>query len=170
LKQTPLKRKTPLKAKTPIRARSSLKSKCFPRQSKSRKCRPKKKRAKKTASIMHCKDGTCYLCMLLQNNFTRHECIEEHHIFFGTSKRKLSEVFGLKVYLCGAHHRGDINGNQEAVHHNQDINLLLRAAGQRAFEETYSREEFIKIYQENHLIENQEGESLCLINLENLIQ
>jgi hypothetical protein len=170
LKRTPLKRKTPLKAKTPLRACSSLKPKCFPGQSKSRTCCTKKKRAKKTASIIHSKNGTCYICMQLKNNFTQYECAEEHHIFFGTSKRKLSEEYGLKVYLCRAHHRGDIKGNKEAVHHNQNINMLLRAAGQRAFERTHTREEFIKIFQENHLIENQEGESQCLINLENLIQ
>ena len=31
---------------------------------------------------------------------------EEHHVFFGTANRKLSEKYGLKVYLCAEHHRG----------------------------------------------------------------
>lgn len=151
LKRTELKRKAPLRAKTPLRARTKLQPKWAPKQSKSRKCRSKKKRTKKTSSILHTKDGTCYLCMLLHDSFILHNYTEEHHIFFGTAKRMLSEKYGLKVYLCSAHHRGDKNGNKEAVHHNKSINQLLRAAGQRAFEETNTRREFQQLFEENHI-------------------
>ncbi|RDY30181.1 hypothetical protein CG710_016145 [Lachnotalea glycerini] len=130
----------------------------MPKQSKSHKCKSKKKRVKKTQSIMHEKDGTCYLCMLLHSNYAVYSYTEEHHIFFGTSKRRLSEQYGLKVHLCTYHHRGNINGNKEAVHNNNknnykenNSNLLLRAAGQRAFERTHTRQEFIEIFQENNL-------------------
>lgn len=155
MKRTELKRKTPLKAKTQLRARTSLKPKTAWQQSKKRKCKSKKPRPKKTESIMHERDGTCYLCMLLHSNYAVYNYTEEHHIFFGTAKRKLSEKYGLKAYLCMAHHRGDINGKQEAVHSNKAINLLLRAAGQKAFEQIHTRQDFQEIFQENNL--EQEG-------------
>ena len=158
MKRTELKRKTPLKAKTQLRARTNLKPKQVQQQSKKRKCKSKKPKLKKTKSIMHEKDGTCYLCMLLHSNYAIYNYTEEHHIFFGTSKHKLSEKYGLKVYLCTHHHRGDINGSKEAVHNNKEnnnSNLLLRAAGQREFEKTHTREEFREIFQENNL--EQEG-------------
>lgn len=158
MKQTELKRKTPLKAKTQLRARTSLKPKQVPQQSKKHKCKSKKPKLKKTESIMHERDGTCYLCMLLHSNYAVYHYTEEHHIFFGTAKRKLSEQHGLKVNLCTYHHRGDINGKQEAVHSNKEINLLLRAAGQRAFEKNHTRQEFMEVFQENNLDrEEQEG-------------
>jgi len=100
---------------------------------------------------MHEKDGTCYLCRMLHDDWTLNEYTEEHHIFFGTAKKPLSEEHGLKVQLCTAHHRGNIEGNKEAVRKNKHINLLLRAAGQKAFERTHTREEFRKIFFEDHL-------------------
>lgn len=156
MKQTELKRKTPLKAKTQLRARTSLQPKTAWQQGKSHKCKSKKKKQKKTSSIMHEKDGTCYLCMLLHSNYAVYEYTEEHHIFYGTAKRKLSELYGLKVNLCVYHHRGNIRGSEEAVHNNKESsnsNLLLRAAGQREFEKTHTRQEFREIFQENNLEE-----------------
>ena len=32
--------------------------------------------------------------------------VEEHHIFFGTANRRLSESRGLKCWLCNYHHTG----------------------------------------------------------------
>ena len=49
-------------------------------------------------SIIQNKDGCCYMCDLLgtrQQGYT----IEEHHCFGGPN-RKLSEKYGLKIYLC----------------------------------------------------------------------
>lgn len=44
------------------------------------------------------KKKECIICNSLN--------VEEHHVFFGTANRKLSEKYGLKVYLCAEHHRG----------------------------------------------------------------
>ena len=33
--------------------------------------------------------------------------LEEHHIFAGTANRRISEKYGLKVWLCHRHHTGD---------------------------------------------------------------
>lgn len=102
----------------------------------------KKKKTKKTESILHYKDGSCYLCNMLNTPYKGYT--EEHHIFSGTSNRAKSEEYGLKVYLCLKHHRGDINGSAEAVHSNRKTDLILKGMAQWKFEETHSREEFIK--------------------------
>lgn len=81
---------------------------------------------------------------------------EEHHIFYGSANRKQSERYGLKVRLCCQHHRGHMKG----VHGlNKDLDRRLKEAGQQAFEETYSREAFVKIFGKNYLPEK-EGEEM----------
>lgn len=97
---------------------------------------------------MQAKDGTCYLCNLLGTKQIG-TLIEEHHVF-GGANRRLSEHYGLKVYLCVAHHRiGD-----EAVHNNSDNMLLLREEGQRAFEEKHPDKNFREIFGRNYLPES----------------
>lgn len=86
-------------------------------------------------SIMHDKkDGTCYLCMLLHEDYSRKQT-QEHHVFYGTANRKLSEKYGLKVYLCHAHHTYD--GSKEAVHRNHEIDIRLKILAQTEFEAKY---------------------------------
>lgn len=74
---------------------------------------------------------------------------EDHHIFFGTANRKLSEKYGLKIWLCESHHR---LGNQ-AVHKNKDWDLKIKRMAQKKFMEHYdkTREDFIKIFGKNYL-------------------
>lgn len=80
-------------------------------------------------SIMHDKnDGTCYLCMLLHGDYSR-KTTQEHHVFYGTANRRLSEKYGLKVYLCLAHHEY----GPEAVHQNREICLMLKRTAKKAF-------------------------------------
>ncbi|WP_167955081.1 hypothetical protein [Anaerosporobacter faecicola] len=74
----------------------------------------------------------CFIC-------ARRKYLEEHHIFGGTANRKKSEKHGLKVWLCYEDHRGN-----SGVHFNRVVDLALKAAGQKKFEETHTREEFRK--------------------------
>ncbi len=85
----------------------------------------------------------------------RKECIvcgswnvEDHHIFFGQGKRKLSEKYGLKVWLCPSHHR-ETNGVHGRDGHKLDIEL--KQLGQKAFEWKHSREDFMKVFGRNYL-------------------
>lgn len=85
----------------------------------------------------------------------RKECIicgswnvEDHHIFFGTGKRKLSEEYGLKVWLCPTHHRLT-NGVHGKNGHKLD--MQLKELGQKAFEWKHTREEFIERFGRNYL-------------------
>ena len=83
----------------------------------------------------------CYIC---KNTIGLHS----HHILFGTSNRKQSEKYGLKVYLCYHHH----NGSNEAVPFNKTLDLHLKRIAQRYFEEKYGdRKEFIRVFGRNYL-------------------
>ena len=74
--------------------------------------------------------------------------VEEHHLYKGVAKRKLSEEYGLKIFLCPTHHRGT-NGVHGKNGHKLDMEL--KQLGQKAFEWDHSREEFIKIFGRNYL-------------------
>jgi len=81
----------------------------------------------------------CFFCGKASN-------LEDHHIFFGTANRKLSEKYGLKVYLCPYHHRG-----KGGPHGSFIVNMALKEIAQRKFEETHSREEFRNIFGKSYL-------------------
>jgi hypothetical protein len=71
--------------------------------------------------------------------------LHKHHIF-GGANRKLSEQYGLYVYLIPEYHTGD-----KGVHFNREFDLQLKREGQRKFEETHSREDFRRIFGKNYL-------------------
>ena len=101
-------------------------------------------------SILHEEDGTCYLCRRLYNYWGRYRYTEEHHVFEGTANRRLSEKYGLKVYLCLFHHRE----GPEAVHQNARNAERIKMDAQEAFERTHTREEFVNIFGRNWLDED----------------
>lgn len=106
----------------------------------------KKKRMKHHKSILHEKNGTCYLCMLLDGNYKKHLLLDEHHIF-GGSNRMHSEETGLKVWLCLDHHTmGTL-----AVHRCPDTMRLMHRIGQQEYEKTHSRQQFIEIFGKSYL-------------------
>lgn len=75
--------------------------------------------------------------------------LECHHIFGGNPNRKLSEKYGLKVWLCHSHHNEPPNG----VHFNAEIRKRLQAKAQKIAMRHYewTIEEFIKIFGKNYL-------------------
>lgn len=97
-------------------------------------------------SIMHQKDGTCYLCIKLHQDYSE-KITEEHHVIYG-SRRLLAETYGLKVYLCPDHHRL----GKEAVHFNCEIAAELKDEAQRAFEREYPKLDFLSLFGKNYKI------------------
>lgn len=88
-----------------------------------------------------CNKRECFICGTTRN-------INDHHIFAGTSNRKKSEQYGLKVYLCGYHH----NLSDEGVHFNRELDLKLKRLAQQKFEETYGdRTKFIQEFGKSFL-------------------
>ena len=101
-----------------------------------------------SSSIMHQRDGSCFMCNLL-GLIPKGEYREEHHVFNGANRR-ISEHYGLKVYLCIGHHRiGD-----EAVHNNKENMLMLKKEGQKAFMTAYPDKDFRKIFGKNYIDES----------------
>lgn len=106
----------------------------------------KKKRMKHPKSLLHEKNGTCYLCMLLDGNYKKHLFIDEHHIFGGPN-RKHSEETGMKVWLCLDHHTmGPL-----AVHNCPETMRLMHRIGQQEYEKTHSRQQFIETFGKSYL-------------------
>ena len=91
-------------------------------------------------SIMQ-SEKKCYLC----GRNGSMDPLEQHHIF-GGANRKLSEKYGLKVWLCGdrCHRNGP-----EAVHKNKQVAVVLKAKGQIAFENYYDGN-FLQIFGRNY--------------------
>lgn len=103
-------------------------------------------------SILQERNGECYICAY-QGNHRKHDYLECHHVFEGVANRKLSEKYGLKVYLCRHHHTGDVLGSKDAVHSKgmNDWDRVLKQTAQVAFETKYSHEKFMQVFGKNYL-------------------
>lgn len=99
-------------------------------------------------SIMHNKrDFTCYLCMLLNQDFSTRSNLQEHHAIMGTANRRLAEKWGLKVYLCLQHHTDGL----QAVHNNIELQRLLQKSAQETFEQKYSHQLWMQVFGRNYI-------------------
>ena len=82
----------------------------------------------------------CFVCHTTQN-------LHKHHIIHGYAFRKVSEHYGLWVYLCGYHH----NLSNEGVHFNKELDIKLKRLAQEKFQEKYPDKDFIKELGRNYL-------------------
>lgn len=83
----------------------------------------------------------CYFCHSTQN-------LESHHVFFGTSNRKISEFRGFTVWLCRGHH----TGGRQAVHRCRSADVCLKQMAQFYYEaHVGSREQFIDEFGKSYL-------------------
>lgn len=85
------------------------------------------------------REKECYICGAVKN-------LEEHHIFYGTGKRKKSEHYGLKVKLCFNCHHNDVH-----AHPNEGHDLMLKRIAQKVFEADYSHKLFMDEFGKNYL-------------------
>ena len=86
--------------------------------------------------------GRCYLCGRIGPT-------EEHHIFEGSGRRKLSELYGLKCNLDHWCHNEPPNG----VHFDKEKDRMLKAAAQSRAMYVYgwTKDDFRKIFRKNYL-------------------
>lgn len=80
------------------------------------------------------------------------ECI--HHVFGGNGRRKISEREGFIVPLTNAEH----NMSNRGVHFNKKLDRWLKCLCQSKYEETHTREEFIKLIGRNYLDEEKDDD------------
>lgn len=78
-------------------------------------------------------------------------CLHKHHIYFGNPNRRISEENGFWVWLRADWH----NGASYGVHHNRALDLDLKRACQRKYEETHSRAEFRRLIGKSYLQEEE---------------
>lgn len=81
----------------------------------------------------------CYLC-------GRKTCLERHHTLSGVANRKLSEKYGLWVYLCHDCHTGP-----DGAQYNPEKNRELKKQAQIAFEELYGHQKWMSVFMKNYI-------------------
>lgn len=72
--------------------------------------------------------------------------VEMHHIFHGTANRRQADIYGYVIPLCREHHTG-----RQGIHFNRGMDLYWKEKAQKDFEETHTREEFIKTFGKSYL-------------------
>ena len=72
--------------------------------------------------------------------------LHNHHIF-GGANRKLSEKYGLWIWLREDWH----NMSNYGVHFNKSLDIKLKIIAQRKFCEVYPKLNFVKIFGKNYL-------------------
>lgn len=105
-------------------------------------------------SILNTHKGECYECGKICKT-------DLHHIFFGHSRRKISDREGLTVYLCPECHKGTYGVHGKYGEH---LNKALKILAQQKWEERYiesypyknhaaeaAREAFIKLIGRNYI-------------------
>lgn len=110
------------------------------------KTQHKKKKRHKKSILQDKSDKRCYLCMLLNNDYSIKQNLEVHHVLFGNT-HAFAEAEGLKVNLCMNHHRI----GPEAVHNNNENAKLLMTIAQKRWEQDHSHEEWMEHVERNYL-------------------
>lgn len=87
-------------------------------------------------------DRACYFCGRLDG-------LERHHVLggFSSNNRRLSETYGLWVYVCKKHH----TDQKEGVQYNKEMNLKLKQDAQLAFQKYYGRSLWMQLFRKNYL-------------------
>lgn len=80
--------------------------------------------------------------------------LDKHHIFFGNPDRKLSEKYGLWIWL--EHERHIAGSPYKTPHNNRDIDMELKKIGQLAFELHYPETSFVSVFGKNYLDKEEE--------------
>lgn len=92
-------------------------------------------------SVLTTKKGICYRC--------QKQCDTElHHIIHSGCSKKRQERMGLIVYLCADCHRGTYGVHGKYGH---DIDIDLKKISQKMYEESHSRDEWMKEIGRNYL-------------------
>lgn len=84
----------------------------------------------------------CYVCHTTRD-------LHDHHIFEGgtNGNRKMSEKYGMKIWLCAYHH----NMSDEGIHFNKALDMQVKMMAQEKFEETHTRAEFREVFGKSYL-------------------
>lgn len=85
----------------------------------------------------------CFICKKRYN-------LETHHIMNGPYKAA-SEKYGLLIKVCSDCH----TMAPDSIHRDSKMKKRLKQFGQKYFEQTHPREEFIKEFGQNYLLQEE---------------
>lgn len=91
-----------------------------------------------TKSIIQ-QERRCFLC-------GRQNTLERHHVMAGTANRKLSEKYGLWVWLCHNCHTGT-----DGAQYNREKANQLKQDAQYCFEKHYGHQAWMETFRKNYL-------------------
>ena len=103
----------------------------------------KKTRKRHPKSIIDTRPGECYLCKLMGRPY--HKQTEEHHVFYGSGDRTISEENGFKVYLCPDCHRIA----PYAAHNSENTRQLLCTVVKTKYLENHEKAEWDALHLKN---------------------
>lgn len=88
------------------------------------------------------KHKRCLICQAEQN-------LHLHHVFFGGGRRKISDRYGLTVWLCARHH----NMSDVGIHFNKALDTGVKQWAQNKAMQHYgwTIDDFRKIFGRNYL-------------------
>ena len=89
-------------------------------------------------SIIQTDGKGCYLCGKTVD-------LECHHVFGGVANRRISEKYGLKVWLCAGCHRGT-----DGAQYNKEINVRLKQEAQKAFVNEHGLKMWMDLFRKNY--------------------
>ncbi len=92
-------------------------------------------------SIMQTGERACYLC-------SRVTGLERHHVLAGPANRRISEAYGLWVWLCHDCHTGRYGAQYDG-----EKGLQLKRDAQMAFQKYYGRKLWMQLFRKNYLDE-----------------
>ena len=93
----------------------------------------------KEKSIIQRGDPRCFLCGRVTG-------LQLHHVMSGTANRRLSDQYGLVVWLCMDHHTGP-----DGVHMDRKKGDSLKRLAQIAFEARHGHDEWMNVFRKNYL-------------------
>ena len=67
-------------------------------------------------------------------------------MFGGVANRKLSDKYGLTIWVCNEHHTG-----KDGVQYNKERNQSVKRLAQIAFEARHSHDEWMQVFKKNYL-------------------
>ena len=94
---------------------------------------------KEIKSIIQRGKKRCFICGRVID-------LQLHHVIGGPANRKLSDKYGLVVWLCMEHHTGPAG-----VHLNRKTGDSLKRLAQIAFEARHSHDEWMEVFRKNYL-------------------
>lgn len=97
-------------------------------------------------SIVQTDRERCYIC----GGYANGDPLDEHHVYNGNPNRKLSEKYGLKVYIH--HFRCHVFG-KKSVHMNAEVDNALKAKVQQIAMDYYgwTVDDFRKIFGKSYI-------------------